>query len=82
MELDEALIKITELQEEIKSKETVINTLTSERNNLDKENKRLQESNLKLFLKITNDNEDEEKTEPLNNEEKQSFNDFLKDWDL
>lgn len=82
MELDEALVKITELQEEIKSKDTVINTLTSERNNLDKENKRLQESNLKLFLKITNDNEDEEKIDQLNNEEKQSFNDFLKDWDL
>lgn len=83
MELDEALVKITELNEEIENQKTINQTLSESKSLLEQENQRLKESNMKLFLKVTGDDNREEKIDiPKNNEETESFNDFVRDWDL
>lgn len=54
MELDEALLKIVELEETIKNQDTTMDNLRNDITTKNNEIVRLQKSNMELFLKITN----------------------------
>lgn len=82
MELDEALVKITEQSDTIVSLQEEIRRNKETLEEKDRETQRLRENNMKLFLKVSGadpeeDNEDIEKPEV-----KQTFDDFIKDWDI
>lgn len=53
MTLDEALLKIVELEEKVENQNTIIDTLNNEKINNTKEIDKLQKSNMELFLKVT-----------------------------
>lgn len=81
MELDEALLKIVELEETIKNQcvimENLKNELTTKNNEID----RLQKSNMELFLKITNNtNEGDDPIEGEEIVEVSKMDKLLSDW--
>lgn len=54
MTLDDALLRIVELEETVENQNNVISTLNSEKETNSKEIEKLQKSNMELFLKVTN----------------------------
>lgn len=83
MELDEALVKITEQNDTIVSLQEEIRRNKEALEEKDRETQRLRENNMKLFLRVSggdpNEEEEEDSKQP---EVKQTFDDFIKDWDI
>ena len=82
MTLDEALLKIVELEEKVENQNTIIDTLNNEKVNNTKEIDKLQKSNMELFLKVTSKevpqegSSDDEDQEELSKMEK-----LLSEWE-
>nr|DAG47970.1 MAG TPA: hypothetical protein [Caudoviricetes sp.] len=83
MELDEALVKITEQNDTIVSLQEEIRRNKEALEEKDRETQRLRENNMKLFLKVSGGDPEEEDDEDIQKPEvKQTFDDFIKDWDI
>lgn len=84
MELDEALVKITEQNETIVSLQEEIRRNKEALEEKDRETQRLRENNMKLFLRVSggDPNEEEEEEDFKEPEVKQTFDDFIRDWDI
>lgn len=83
MELDEALVKITEQNDTIVSLQEEIRRNKEALQEKEKETQRLRENNMKLFLKVSGGEEQIEDDEEMKKlEVKQTFDDFIKDWDI
>ena len=83
MELDEALVKITEQNDTIVSLQEEIRRNKEALQEKEKETQRLRENNMKLFLRVQGGEEQIEDDEEMKKPEiKQTFDDFIKDWDI
>lgn len=82
MELDEALVKITEQNDTIVSLQEEIRRNKEALEEKDRETQRLRENNMKLFLKVSGDDTEEGEIDIQKPEVKQTFDDFIKDWDI
>lgn len=83
MELDEALVKITEQNDTIVSLQEEIRRNKEALEEKDKETQRLRENNMKLFLRVSGGDPNEEGGGDFTQTEvKQTFDDFIKDWDI
>lgn len=83
MELDEALVKITEQNDTIVSLQEEIRRNKEALEEKDRETQRLRENNMKLFLRVSGGDPNEEGGEDfMQTEVKQTFDDFIKDWDI
>lgn len=83
MELDEALVKITEQNDTIVSLQEEIRRNKEALQEKEKETQRLRENNMKLFLRVSGGEEQIEDNEEMKKPEiKQTFDDFIKDWDI
>lgn len=82
MELDEALVKITEQNDTIVSLQEEIRRNKEALEEKDIETQRLRENNMKLFLKVSGDDTEEGEIDTQKPEVKQTFDDFIKDWDI
>lgn len=83
MELDEALVKITEQNDLIGSLNAQLRVKTDELKQKDVEAQRLRENNMKLFLKVSAGEPHEDDPKKLEEPQgKQSFDDFVNDWDI
>lgn len=86
MELDEALLKIVELEEQIETQNTTLETLTTEKEKKEKEIERLQKSNMDLFLKVTNKGGQhspvDEPIEDNDEDQPSKFNKLIEDWSV
>lgn len=82
MELDEALVKITEQNDTIVSLQEEIRRNKEALQEKEKETQRLRENNMKLFLRVSGGEEIEDDKEMQKPEVKQTFDDFIKDWDI
>lgn len=83
MELDEALVKITEQNDTIVSLQEEIKRNKEALDEKDRETQRLRENNMKLFLRVSGGDPNEEEEEDFKQPEvKQTFDDFIKDWDI
>lgn len=81
MELDEALLKIVELEETIKNQGVTMDNLRNDITTKNNEIDRLQKSNMELFLKITNNtNEEDEPIEGEETEQVSKMDKLLSDW--
>ncbi len=82
MELDEALVKITEQNDTIVSLQEEIRRNKEALEEKDRETQRLRENNMKLFLRVSGGDPNEEEEDFKQPEVKQTFDDFIKDWDI
>lgn len=83
MELDEALLKIVELEETIKNQGVTMDNLRNDITTKNNEIDRLQKSNMELFLKITNNtNEGDESNEGEETEQFSKMDKLLSDWSV
>ena len=83
MELDEALVKITEQNDAIVSLQEEIRRNKEALQEKEKETQRLRENNMKLFLRVSGGEEQNEDNEEMQKPEvKQTFDDFINDWDI
>ncbi|MDY5929192.1 MAG: hypothetical protein SPJ27_04065 [Candidatus Onthovivens sp.] len=82
MELDEALVKITEQNDTIVSLQEEIRRNKEALEEKDRETQRLRENNMKLFLKVSGGDTGEGEIDIQKPEVKQTFDDFIKDWDI
>lgn len=83
MELDEALVKITEQNDTIVSLQEEIRRNKEALQEKEKETQRLRENNMKLFLRVSGgEEENEDGVQMQKPEVKQTFDDFIKDWDI
>ncbi|ARW58300.1 hypothetical protein CPS1_10 [Clostridium phage CPS1] len=80
MTLDDALLRIVELEETIENQNNVICTLNSEKETNSKEIEKLQKSNMELFLKVTSKPKEENNTEIKENNESK-MDKLLKEWE-
>lgn len=80
MTLDDALLRIVELEETVENQNNVISTLSSEKENNSKEIEKLQKSNMELFLKVTSKPKEENNTEIKENNESK-MNKLLREWE-
>lgn len=80
MTLDDALLRIVELEETIENQNNVISTLNSEKETNSKEIEKLQKSNMELFLKVTSKPKEENNTEIKENNESK-MDKLLKEWE-
>lgn len=90
MELQEALSKIVELQEQLTEKENTITSLTNvvkqketEFDDLKAINQRLQDYNMNLFLKVSQEVEEPQQEEAEDNtmpETPTTWDDFMNEW--
>lgn len=80
MTLDDALLKIVELEETIENQNNVISTLNSEKETNSKEIEKLQKSNMELFLKVTNKPKEENNIE-IKEDSESKMNKLLKEWE-
>ena len=83
MELDEALVKITEQNDTIISLQEEIRRNKEALEEKDRETQWLRENNMKLFLRVSGGDPNEGEGEDFKQQEvKQTFDDFIKDWDI
>lgn len=83
MELDEALVKITEQNDTIVSLQEEIRRNKEALEEKDRETQRLRENNMKLFLRVSGGDPNEGEGEGFKQPEvKQTFDDFINDWDI
>lgn len=80
MTLDDALLRIVELEETVENQNNVISTLNSEKETNSKEIEKLQKSNMELFLKVTSKPKEENNTEIKENNESK-MDKLLKEWE-
>lgn len=80
MTLDDALLRIVELEETIENQNNVISTLNSEKETNSKEIEKLQRSNMELFLKVTNKPKEENNIEIKENDETK-MDKLLREWE-
>lgn len=79
--LDQALLKIVELEETIDNQNSTMENLKGEIAKSNEEKERLQKSNMQLYLKITNNKDDEEIEETEKNEKEVSkMNKLISEW--
>ena len=79
MTLDDALLKIVELEETIENQNNVISTLNSEKETNSKEIEKLQKSNMELFLKVTN--KPKENNIEIKEDSESKMDKLLKEWE-
>lgn len=80
MTLDDALLRIVELEETVENQNNVISTLNSEKETNSKEIEKLQKSNMELFLKVTSKPKEENNIEIKENNESK-MDKLLKEWE-
>ena len=80
MTLDDALLKIVELEETVENQNNVISTLNSEKETNSKEIEKLQKSNMELFLKVTNKPKEENNIE-IKEDNESKMDKLLKEWE-
>lgn len=80
MTLDDALLRIVELEETVENQNNVINTLNSEKENNSKEIEKLQKSNMELFLKVTSKPKEENNIE-IKEDSESKMDKLLKEWE-
>lgn len=80
MTLDDALLRIVELEETIENQNNVISTLNSEKETNSKEIEKLQKSNMELFLKVTSKPKEVNNTEIKENNESK-MEKLLREWE-
>ena len=80
MTLDDALLRIVELEETVENQNNVISTLNSEKETNSKEIEKLQKSNLELFLKVTNKPKEENNIE-IKEDSESKMDKLLKEWE-
>lgn len=80
MTLDDALLRIVELEETIENQNNVISTLNSEKETNSKEIEKLQKSNMELFLKVTSKPKEENNNE-IKEDGESKMNKLLKEWE-
>lgn len=82
MSLDEALLKIVELEEKVENQNTIIDTLNNEKINNVKEIDKLQKSNMELFLKVTSKEVPQEGSIDVDDQEEPSkMEKLLNEWE-
>ena len=79
MTLDDALLRIVELEETIENQNNVISTLNSEKETNSKEIEKLQKSNMELFLKVTN--KPKEDNIEIKEDSESKMDKLLKEWE-
>lgn len=79
MTLDDALLRIVELEETIENQNNVISTLNSEKETNSKEIEKLQKSNMELFLKVTN--KPKENNIEIKEDSESKMDKLLKEWE-
>lgn len=79
MNLDDALLRIVELEETIENQNNVISTLNSEKVTNSKEIEKLQKSNMELFLKVTN--KPKENNIEIKEDSESKMDKLLKEWE-
>lgn len=80
MTLDDALLRIVELEETIENQNNVISTLNSEKETNSKEIEKLQKSNMELFLKVTSKPKEENNIE-IKEDSESKMDKLLKEWE-
>lgn len=80
MTLDDALLRIVELEETIENQNNVISTLNSENETNSKEIEKLQRSNMELFLKVTSKPKEENNIE-IKEDSESKMDKLLKEWE-
>lgn len=80
MTLDDALLRIVELEETIENQNNVISTLNSEKETNSKEIEKLQKSNMELFLKVTSKPKEENNNE-IKEDGESKMDKLLKEWE-
>lgn len=80
MTLDDALLRIVELEETIENQNNVISALNSEKETNSREIEKLQKSNMKLFLKVTNKPKEENNIE-IKEDSESKMDKLLKEWE-
>lgn len=80
MTLDDALLRIVELEETVENQNNVINTLNSEKETNSKEIEKLQKSNMELFLKVTSKPKEENNIE-IKEDSESKMDKLLKEWE-
>ena len=79
MTLDDALLRIVELEETVENQNNVISTLNSEKETNSKEIEKLQKSNMELFLKVTN--KPKENNIEIKEDSESKMGKLLKEWE-
>lgn len=79
MTLDDALLRIVELEETVENQNNVISTLNSEKETNSKEIEKLQKSNMELFLKVTN--KPKENNIEIKEDSESKMDKLLKEWE-
>ena len=80
MTLDDALLRIVELEETVENQNNVISTLNSEKEINSKEIEKLQKSNMELFLKVTSKPKEENNIE-IKEDSESKMDKLLKEWE-
>lgn len=80
MTLDDALLRIVELEETIENLNNVISTLNSEKETNSKEIEKLQKSNMELFLKVTSKPKEKNNNE-IKEDGESKMDKLLKEWE-
>ena len=80
MTLDDALLRIVELEETTENQNNVIRTLNSEKETNLKEIEKLQRSNMELFLKVTSKPKEENNSE-IKEDSESKMDKLLKEWE-
>lgn len=79
MTLDDALLRIVELEETTENQNNVISKLNSEKETNLKEIEKLQKSNMELFLKVTN--KPKENNIEIKEDSESKMDKLLKEWE-